>query len=88
MSNPDRADDTAPPDRAPPAGAIVRVLEICNKKGLLENAANLCAGSPRATAVFDGQSAVSTEARPAFADPCKKARKGSGKKRSGHGGSK
>jgi phosphocarrier protein len=34
MSNPDRADETAPPDRAPPAGAIVRVLEICNKKGL------------------------------------------------------
>ena len=34
MSDPDRADDTAPPDRAPPAGAIVRVLEICNKKGL------------------------------------------------------
>ena len=34
MNNPDRADDAAPPDRAPPAGAIVRVLEICNKKGL------------------------------------------------------
>ena len=34
MSDPDRADDTPPPDRTPPAGAIVRVLEICNKKGL------------------------------------------------------
>jgi phosphocarrier protein HPr len=34
MNNPDRADDTAATDRAPPAGAIVRVLEICNKKGL------------------------------------------------------
>jgi phosphocarrier protein HPr len=34
MSDPAGADDTPPPDREPPAGAIVRVLEICNKKGL------------------------------------------------------
>jgi phosphocarrier protein HPr len=34
MSNPADADDTPPPIREPNAGAIVRVLEICNKKGL------------------------------------------------------
>jgi phosphocarrier protein HPr len=34
MSDPAGADDTPAPDREPPAGAIVRVLEICNKKGL------------------------------------------------------
>jgi phosphocarrier protein HPr len=34
MSNPADADDTPPPIREPSAGAIVRVLEICNKKGL------------------------------------------------------
>jgi phosphocarrier protein HPr len=34
MSDPASADDTPAPDREPPAGAIVRVLEICNKKGL------------------------------------------------------
>jgi phosphocarrier protein len=33
MSNPDRADETSPlPEPRP--GTIVRVLEICNKKGL------------------------------------------------------
>ncbi len=34
MSDPAGADDSPAPDREPPAGAIVRVLEICNKKGL------------------------------------------------------
>src|SRR5450432_3343083 len=34
MSDPAGTDDTPVPDREPPAGAIVRVLEICNKKGL------------------------------------------------------
>ena len=34
MSDPAGADDPPPPVREPPAGAIVRVLEICNKKGL------------------------------------------------------
>jgi phosphocarrier protein len=34
MSDPASADDTPPEHRAAPAGAIVRVLEICNKKGL------------------------------------------------------
>jgi phosphocarrier protein HPr len=34
MSDPAGADDTPVPDREAPAGAIVRVLEICNKKGL------------------------------------------------------
>ena len=34
MSKPASTDDTPPPDREPHAGKIVRVLEICNKKGL------------------------------------------------------
>jgi phosphocarrier protein HPr len=34
MSNPAGADDNPLPDREPQAGTIVRVLEICNKKGL------------------------------------------------------
>jgi len=34
MSDPAGADDSPAPERAPPPGAIVRVLEICNKKGL------------------------------------------------------
>ena len=34
MSDPAGADDTPPPHREPPAGTLVRVLEICNKKGL------------------------------------------------------
>jgi phosphocarrier protein HPr len=34
MSNPAGADDTPPPDREPHPEAVVRVLEICNKKGL------------------------------------------------------
>ena len=34
MSNPAGSDDPPPPVREPPPGAIVRVLEICNKKGL------------------------------------------------------
>jgi phosphocarrier protein len=33
MSEPDRADDSSP-HQEPRPGAIVRVLEICNKKGL------------------------------------------------------
>jgi phosphocarrier protein HPr len=34
MSDPAGTDDAPVPDHEPPAGAIVRVLEICNKKGL------------------------------------------------------
>jgi phosphocarrier protein HPr len=34
MSNPAGADDTPPPNREPLPGTVVRVLEICNKKGL------------------------------------------------------
>jgi len=34
MSKPAATDDTPPPDREPRAGTVVRVLEICNKKGL------------------------------------------------------
>jgi hypothetical protein len=63
------------------------VLNITGgKKGLLENTANLCAGSPRAATVFDGQNAVSTEGHPVLTDACKK--KGKHKKHPGHGGSK
>src|SRR5260370_18798433 len=34
MSNPAGPDDTPPPNQEPPSGTVVRVLEICNKKGL------------------------------------------------------
>jgi len=34
MSDPAGTDDTAPPNPQPPAVTVVRVLEICNKKGL------------------------------------------------------
>jgi len=34
MSNPAGADDPPAPNQEPPAGTVVRVLEICNKKGL------------------------------------------------------
>src|SRR4030081_2423111 len=34
MSNPAAPDDTTPLPQEPRAGAIVRILEICNKKGL------------------------------------------------------
>jgi phosphocarrier protein HPr len=34
MSDPAGTDDTAPLNREPPAVTVVRVLEICNKKGL------------------------------------------------------
>jgi len=34
MSDPAGTDDTAPPSQQPPAVTVVRVLEICNKKGL------------------------------------------------------
>jgi phosphocarrier protein len=34
MSDPLGADDPPPPDGEPPAATVVRVLEICNKKGL------------------------------------------------------
>jgi phosphocarrier protein HPr len=34
MSNPAAPDDTTPLPQEPRAGAVVRVLEICNKKGL------------------------------------------------------
>jgi len=30
----DAGNDTVPPEREPPAGTVVRVLVICNKKGL------------------------------------------------------
>lgn len=58
------------------------------KKGLLENAANLCAGSGRAAALFDGQNAVTREESPLIADGCKKAAKGKGKTHAGRGGGK
>jgi hypothetical protein len=76
-------------DELPDAPISNFVLSITGgKRGLLEDAANLCAGRPRAAAVFDGQSAVTREERPVLADGCKKARKGKGKKRSGQGNSK
>ena len=34
MSDQAGANDNPPHDGAPPAGSVVRVLEICNKKGL------------------------------------------------------
>jgi phosphocarrier protein HPr len=34
MSDPTGADDAPAPHREPQPGAVVRVLEICNKKGL------------------------------------------------------
>ena len=34
MSDPAGANDDLPPHREPPAGSVVRVLAICNKKGL------------------------------------------------------
>jgi hypothetical protein len=47
------------------------------KKGLLQNAANLCAGAPRATALLDAQSGQSIEQKPALAAPgCKVKKRG------------
>jgi hypothetical protein len=47
------------------------------KRGLLRNAANLCAGAPRATALLDAQSGQSVEQRPALsASGCKTAKRG------------
>jgi phosphocarrier protein HPr len=34
MSDPAGTDDTVPPNREPLPGTVVRVLKICNKKGL------------------------------------------------------
>jgi phosphocarrier protein HPr len=34
MSDPAGTDDTSPSNRVPPVVTVVRVLEICNKKGL------------------------------------------------------
>jgi hypothetical protein len=61
------------------------VLELQGtKKGLLENAANLCGHTNRVTALIDGQNAASAELKPVLTNNCKKARKGGkGKKRSG-----
>jgi hypothetical protein len=60
------------------------VLDIDGgKKGLLENAANLCAGSLRAAALFDGQNAVGSEQGPALIDGCKKAGKSKAKRGGG-----
>jgi hypothetical protein len=38
------------------------------KKGLLENSTDICQGSPRATAVFDGQNGKEAELRPVLRD--------------------
>jgi hypothetical protein len=56
------------------------------KKGLLENAANLCARPNRATALIDGQNAASIEQSAVLANGCKKKKAGKGgkgKKRAG-----
>jgi hypothetical protein len=49
------------------------------KKGLLENAADLCARTNRVAVVLDGQNAASSEGSLAVADGCKKAGKGKAK---------
>jgi hypothetical protein len=46
------------------------------KQGLLQNAANLCAAAPRATALLDAQSGQSVEQRPLLATRCKPKKKG------------
>jgi hypothetical protein len=53
------------------------------KKGVLENAANLCAGPLRAAALFDGHNAVGSEQSLTFAAGCKKAGKGKSKRGGG-----
>ncbi len=55
------------------------------KKGVLENAANLCARNLRAAALFDGQNAVGSEQSLALTDGCKKAGKGKSKRKGGAG---
>jgi hypothetical protein len=49
------------------------------KRGLLRNAANLCAGAPRASALLDAHSGQSIERRPSLAVPCKAKKKKKGK---------
>jgi hypothetical protein len=46
------------------------------KQGPLQNAANLCAAAPRATALLDAQSGQSVEQRPLLATDCKAKRSG------------
>jgi hypothetical protein len=76
-------------EEVPDAPISSFILNITGgKKGLFENATNLCASSPRAAALFDGQNAVTREESPLIAAGCKKAGKGKGKKRTGHGGGK
>jgi hypothetical protein len=62
------------------------------KQGLLRAAANLCATSPRATALFDAQSGASVERKPPLAaSGCKAKKQGKGaaaKRRPGRGGSR
>jgi hypothetical protein len=48
------------------------------KQGLLQNAANLCAAAPRATALLDAQSGASVEQKPALATGCKAKKQGKG----------
>jgi len=55
------------------------------KKGLLENATNLCAASQRAAAVVDGQNAVTSETRPVISASCKKSGKAKNGKHAGAG---
>jgi hypothetical protein len=57
------------------------------KKGLLENSRNLCAGTNRATARFDGQNGKIRDFDPVVSNDCKKKKKGK-RRGGGHGKSK
>ena len=52
------------------------------KKGLVVNSRNLCAGTSRAIAVFDGQNGVPYDFKPVVKPSCGKARKGHHKRHS------
>jgi hypothetical protein len=73
-------------ENVPDAPVSKLVFELQGtKKGLLENAANLCARTNRATALIDGQNADSAELSSVLVSKCKKAHKGKGKKSSRRG---
>jgi hypothetical protein len=64
-----------------PISKFILNIEGGKKKGVLENAANLCAGHLRAAALLVGQNAVASEQNRAIVDSCKKA----GKSKAKHG---
>jgi hypothetical protein len=72
-----RAGFEALPDA--PISRFTLNIEGGKKKGVLENAANLCARSLKAEALFVGQNAVGSEQSRTIAAGCKKAGKGKSK---------